>query len=130
MRKYGWEAHDGEAFGRQELHDGQLRLTTTWVKRDSPGCYGGDWGLRVAARCPLAFACEPPVVAGLGVGKAIRLELAAVRLDWCGAWLMGPVGELWSGTAGSVAVDAACDGGMHGQSPASRASAPAIPDHS
>lgn len=53
LAKYGWEAHDGEAYGRQELHDGSLRLTTTWVKRSCSGCLGGDWALNVSARCSL-----------------------------------------------------------------------------
>ena len=59
LSKYGWEAHDGEGFGRQELHDGQLHLTTTWVKHDSKGCYGGDWGIRITARCDRTQPRQP-----------------------------------------------------------------------
>ena len=33
LQKYGWEAHDGESFGRQELFDGNIRLTTSFAKR-------------------------------------------------------------------------------------------------
>ena len=46
LSKYGWEAHDGRSYGRQELHDGAFHLTTSWVKRQCLGCgYGGDWAL-------------------------------------------------------------------------------------
>ena len=31
LQKYGWEAHDGHSFGRQELYDTDVRLTTSWV---------------------------------------------------------------------------------------------------
>lgn len=50
LEAYGWEAHDGEAFGRQELTDGRLRLTTSLAKRFCRGCVGGDWAVRLAAR--------------------------------------------------------------------------------
>ena len=51
LSKYGWEAHDGKTYGRQELHDGALHLTTTWVKRQCNGCgYGGDWALLLDAK--------------------------------------------------------------------------------
>ena len=50
LRKYGWEAHDGVSFGRQELYDGSVRLTTHWTKRPHGGCSGGDWALQVHAR--------------------------------------------------------------------------------
>ena len=46
LSKYGWEAHDGKSYGRQELHDHALHLTTSWVKRQCKGCgFGGDWAL-------------------------------------------------------------------------------------
>lgn len=46
LSKYGWEAHDGKSFGRQELHDNPFHLTTSWVKHQCSGCgYGGDWAL-------------------------------------------------------------------------------------
>lgn len=50
LETYGWAAHDGESFGRQELTDGGLRLTTSLAKRFCSGCAGGDWALRLAAR--------------------------------------------------------------------------------
>ncbi|KAK9809318.1 hypothetical protein WJX73_004307 [Symbiochloris irregularis] len=50
LGKYGWEAHDGTNFGRQELHDGDVHLTTQWTKRACDGCLGGDWALQVSAR--------------------------------------------------------------------------------
>ncbi len=33
LQKYGWEAHDGESFGRQELYDGNVHLTTSFAKK-------------------------------------------------------------------------------------------------
>lgn len=46
LSKYGWEAHDGKTYGRQELHDTPFHLTTSWVKRQCTSCgYGGDWAL-------------------------------------------------------------------------------------
>jgi len=50
LATYGWAAHDGETFGRQELADGRLRLTTSFAKRFCAGCPGGDWALRLARR--------------------------------------------------------------------------------
>lgn len=50
LRKYGWEAHDGATFGRQELYDGPVQLTTNWTKRMSAGSAAGDWALRLSAR--------------------------------------------------------------------------------
>ena len=31
LKKYGWEAHDGKSYGRQELYDEHFHLTTSWV---------------------------------------------------------------------------------------------------
>ena len=51
LSKYGWEAHDGKNYGRQELHDGAFHLTTSWVKRHCKGCgFGGDWALLLEAK--------------------------------------------------------------------------------
>ncbi len=33
LQRYGWEAHDGESFGRQEIVDGGVHLTTSLAKR-------------------------------------------------------------------------------------------------
>ena len=33
LEKYGWEAHDGQRYGRQELFDGNMHLTTSLTKR-------------------------------------------------------------------------------------------------
>ncbi len=35
LARFGWEAHDGRSFGRQELVDGRLHLTTHLVSRHS-----------------------------------------------------------------------------------------------
>ncbi len=65
LKKYGWEAHDGKSYGRQELYDEHFHLTTSWVSvcvaqqltatfiiliaRFSPGCAAG-------------YACLGPVL--------------------------------------------------------------------
>ena len=33
LEKYGWEAHDSQQYGRQELFDGNMHLTTSVRKR-------------------------------------------------------------------------------------------------
>lgn len=50
MEKYGWERHDGEQFGRQELYDGDYHITTLFAKRFFYEHRGGDWAVRVIAR--------------------------------------------------------------------------------
>ena len=37
LTRFGWEAHDGRTFGRQELIDGRLHLTTHLVSGHLPG---------------------------------------------------------------------------------------------
>jgi len=32
LRRYGWVRHDGETFGRQEIVDGGITLTTSLVR--------------------------------------------------------------------------------------------------
>lgn len=50
LSKYGWEAHDGRSFGRQELYDRDVHLTTSWAKRQCLGCgNGGDWAVKLNA---------------------------------------------------------------------------------
>lgn len=44
LDRYGWVAHDGETFGRQELLDRGLNLGTSWIKNA-----GGGWSARVVA---------------------------------------------------------------------------------
>lgn len=56
--------HDGVRFGRQELYDGHLHLTTTWTKRHCHGCSGGDWALQVHGRYAVSFM-SGMLVAGL-----------------------------------------------------------------
>ena len=51
LSKYGWEAHDGRSFGRQESHDKPFQLTISWVKQQCPDCgYGGDWAILLDAK--------------------------------------------------------------------------------
>jgi len=47
LDKYGWVAHDGESFGRQEILDGRFNITTSWVKESTNVV---DWGARLEAR--------------------------------------------------------------------------------
>ncbi|XP_059618514.1 mannosyl-oligosaccharide glucosidase isoform X2 [Phlebotomus argentipes] len=47
MDQYGWVQHDGRTFGVQEIHDGPLKLETSFVKY-SGGSFGGDWTARVS----------------------------------------------------------------------------------
>ncbi len=77
LRRYGWAAHDGAAFGRQELADRGMRLTTAWVKRsecdgtDAAGSKssaaacapGRDWAARVSAVADGSDADAPPAEA-------------------------------------------------------------------
>lgn len=50
LEKYGWERHDGEQFGRQELYDADYHITTFFAKRFFYEHRGGDWAVRVIAR--------------------------------------------------------------------------------
>ncbi|KAL2629040.1 hypothetical protein R1flu_013726 [Riccia fluitans] len=48
LSRYGWLRHDGTTYGRQELLDQELSLTTSFLKSWEDGCgYGGDWVVRV-----------------------------------------------------------------------------------
>ncbi|GAB0092942.1 mannosyl-oligosaccharide glucosidase [Sergentomyia squamirostris] len=49
MDKYGWLQHDGRSFGVQEIHDGPLKVETSFVKFPG-GRFGGDWTARVTVR--------------------------------------------------------------------------------
>lgn len=40
LRKFGWESHNGESYGRQELHDGKFHITTSFVKTFQSGSRG------------------------------------------------------------------------------------------
>uniref|UniRef100_A0A1B6DLQ2 Mannosyl-oligosaccharide glucosidase n=1 Tax=Clastoptera arizonana TaxID=38151 RepID=A0A1B6DLQ2_9HEMI len=46
INRYTWIQHDGKDFGIQEIDDGGVRLTTSFVKR-SGGKNGGDWTTRI-----------------------------------------------------------------------------------
>ena len=51
--KYSWMKHDGKTFGIQEIEDGELVLTTSFVKNvfaGDLGDYGGDWATRTSVR--------------------------------------------------------------------------------
>ncbi|KAK9836881.1 hypothetical protein WJX74_010329 [Apatococcus lobatus] len=51
LSRFGWEAHDGRTFGRQELVDGAVHLSTHLMKQEVSGCStGGDWAVRITAR--------------------------------------------------------------------------------
>lgn len=44
MKSWGWLAHDGETFGRQNLLDERMNISTSWVKSED---HHGDWAARV-----------------------------------------------------------------------------------
>ena len=44
IKKWGWQAHDGESFGRQRLEDGDVGLEIFWQKSDSNP---EDWSVRL-----------------------------------------------------------------------------------
>jgi mannosyl-oligosaccharide glucosidase len=48
LERYGWLEHDARNFGVQELRDGPLAITTSFVKRRG-GVNGGDWSARISA---------------------------------------------------------------------------------
>lgn len=50
LKRYGWIDHNGRDYGRQELVDRGLKLTTSFIKMKGHGSgYGGDWAVRVEA---------------------------------------------------------------------------------
>ena len=40
LQQFGWQRHDGRSFGRQELRDGHMNLTTSFAKRFCSNCRG------------------------------------------------------------------------------------------
>ena len=50
LQRYGWEAHNGQTYGRQALHDARLDISSTFVKSFRSGARGGDWAVRVSVR--------------------------------------------------------------------------------
>ncbi|XP_022663582.1 mannosyl-oligosaccharide glucosidase-like isoform X2 [Varroa jacobsoni] len=46
LQKYTWLRHDGVHFGEQVIIDGDLNITTSFVKR--PGEKGGEWTARIS----------------------------------------------------------------------------------
>lgn len=50
LSTYGWSDHNGRDYGRQELVDHGLLLTTSFLKVKGEGSgYGGDWAVRLDA---------------------------------------------------------------------------------
>ncbi|CAN1794618.1 Mannosyl-oligosaccharide glucosidase GCS1 [Linum perenne] len=48
LSKYGWIAHNGRDFGKQELVEQELKLETSFLKSRSPDSgYGGDWAVQI-----------------------------------------------------------------------------------
>ena len=45
LARFGWNMHDGETFGTQEIVDRGVRLETSFVKRRG-GRHGGEWTAR------------------------------------------------------------------------------------
>ncbi|XP_078447230.1 glucosidase 1 [Wolffia australiana] len=50
IKRYGWLEHNGRDYGRQEIIDRGLKLTTSFIKVKGNGSgYGGDWAVRIEA---------------------------------------------------------------------------------
>ncbi|KAG0605933.1 hypothetical protein M758_9G099500 [Ceratodon purpureus] len=48
LTRYAWVRHDGATYGRQEIVDQGLGITTSFLKHQDPESgYGGDWAVRV-----------------------------------------------------------------------------------
>ncbi|KAG8266902.1 hypothetical protein J6590_061728 [Homalodisca vitripennis] len=47
LDRYTWTKHDGRSFGIQEIDDGPVRITTSFIKR-AGGSNGGDWTARIS----------------------------------------------------------------------------------
>jgi mannosyl-oligosaccharide glucosidase len=51
LSRYAWVCHDGATYGRQEIVDQDLSITTTFLKSWELGSgYGGDWVVRIQAK--------------------------------------------------------------------------------
>ncbi|KAH8932306.1 hypothetical protein BDL97_19G064400 [Sphagnum fallax] len=51
LSRYAWVCHDGATYGRQEIVDQDLSITTTFLKSWEIGSgYGGDWVVRIQAK--------------------------------------------------------------------------------
>lgn len=49
VTKFGWVRHDGSNFGKQEITDNFMELTTSFAKRKG-GEHGGDWSARISGK--------------------------------------------------------------------------------
>ena len=50
VKRYGWIEHNGRDYGRQEIVDLGIKLTTSFVKTKERGSgYGGDWAVKIEA---------------------------------------------------------------------------------
>ncbi|KAF8069561.1 GCS1 [Scenedesmus sp. PABB004] len=100
LASFGWVRHDGRSYGRQELVDGDFRLTVTMVKSTTPGAGGpgGDWAVRV--RAALSEAGEAKAAAARAAAEAAggkpppRRKLAVVVYMADARWQAGQL-ELW-----------------------------------
>ncbi|CAL8462054.1 g1585 [Coccomyxa elongata] len=106
LQKYGWEAHDGESFGRQELYDGNIHITTSFAKRFCRGCTGGDWALRVNSEVNNASMSQAPqrisvifYIADSQAGKSVVDILPQGASTGAGVQLAAGVSELLGGWA-------------------------------
>ncbi|KAI8471096.1 MAG: glycoside hydrolase [Monoraphidium minutum] len=83
LRRYGWVAHDGRRYGRQEIEDGDYSLNVTMAKApDAPGAgFGGDWAFRFEARraAPAPADAPPRTLSALVYVADSRLGAARLR---------------------------------------------------
>ena len=53
LERYGWVRHDGETFGRQEVVDGGVTLTTSLVRACRVAAIKDDCNRQTTNLCPL-----------------------------------------------------------------------------
>jgi len=87
LKKYGWEAHDGKSYGRQELFDEHFHLTTSWVSVcvahliTTTRCQLQHNDCRILPGCHAGAACLGPV---LSLHEKRRAEGANARVQVSG----------------------------------------------
>jgi len=90
LERYTWTKHDGRNFGIQEIDDGPVRLTTSFVKRPG-GDHGGDWTTRISVSFTKQGASEEPIA--LLMYTALDTHTNGRLSQYPGPVLTGMVGE-------------------------------------
>ncbi|XP_054262025.1 mannosyl-oligosaccharide glucosidase [Macrosteles quadrilineatus] len=90
LERYTWIKHDGRNFGVQEIDDGPVRLTTSFVKQPG-GEHGGDWTARVSVSLRKQGAKAEPIA--LLLYTALDTHTQGRLSQYPGSVLPGMVGE-------------------------------------